>query len=171
MKGKLITRDGTSPAASQQVHSDVAFLQEALERDDAVVWGAAQGQAYSGGFVRPAGYRQILFRQGVARAGLFGGVGKRPGFANLLIPNPKYTPSEHTRVFNACHVLIEDLLCQGRGVLFDATNLTESFRRPLYWICDRLSIPLVLARFTAPQYVVRRRPRRTGRGATCGQLL
>ena len=73
----------------------------------------------------------------------------------LLVMEPRYTPDEHSRVFNACHSLIEDLLYQGRRVLFDATNLTESFRQPLYRICDKLSVPLILVRFTAPQEVVR----------------
>ena len=82
----------------------------------------------------------------------------------LLVPKPKYTPSEHSRVFNACHVLIEDILGQGRRVLFDATNLTESFRQPLYRICDRLSVPLILVRLTAPRDVVRGRLENRSRG-------
>ena len=82
----------------------------------------------------------------------------------LLVPKPKYTPSEHSRIFNACHMLIEDFLCQGRRVLFDATNLTETFRQPLYRICDRLSVPLILVQFTAPRDVVRRRLEDRGQG-------
>ncbi len=75
----------------------------------------------------------------------------------LLVQEPRYTPEEHSRVFNTCHQLIEDLLKQGRRVLFDATNLTEAFRQPLYRICDRRSAPLILVRFTAPRKIIRRR--------------
>ena len=75
----------------------------------------------------------------------------------LLVPQPKYTRGEHSRVFRVCHLLIEDYLARGRRVLFDATNLTEGFREPLYLICERLSVPLTMLRFTAPRAVVRRR--------------
>jgi hypothetical protein len=74
-----------------------------------------------------------------------------------LVPQPKYTPGEHSRVFAACHRLIEEYLAEGQRVLFDATNLTEFLRQPLYGIADRLGVPLVMVRFTAPRNVVRRR--------------
>ncbi len=86
----------------------------------------------------------------------------------LLAPKPKYTPGEHARVFKACHLLIEDYLSQGCQVLFDATNLTESFRRPLYQISDRLSVPLALLKFTAPEETVRRRLRDRAAGLNPG---
>ena len=75
----------------------------------------------------------------------------------LLVPKPQYTGEEHSRVFAVCHLLIEDYLAQGRRVLFDATNLTEAFRRPLYLICHRVSAPLFLVWFTASQDIVRAR--------------
>lgn len=75
----------------------------------------------------------------------------------LLVAKPEYTGVEHSRVFAVCHLLIEDCLSQGRRVLFDATNLTEAFRRPLCLICHRLSVPLLLVRFTAPKDIVRAR--------------
>ena len=75
----------------------------------------------------------------------------------LLAPKPRYIPGEHARVFAACHLLIEYYLTQGYRVLSDATNLTESSRRPLYRICERLDVPLVLVRLTAPRETVRRR--------------
>ncbi len=75
----------------------------------------------------------------------------------VLAPQPKYTPSESARLFGACHLLIEEYLDQGRRVVFDATNLTEKFRRPVYQIARRASCPLVSVRFTAPREVVRRR--------------
>ena len=75
----------------------------------------------------------------------------------VLAPQPRYTPGESARLFGACHLLIEEYLAQGHRVLFDATNLTEKFRRPIYQIARRVSCPLVLMRFTAPRDVVRRR--------------
>ena len=75
----------------------------------------------------------------------------------VLAPQPRYTPVESAQLFGACHLLIEEYLGQGHRVLFDATNLTEKFRRPIYQIARRASCPLVLMRFTAPREVVRRR--------------
>ena len=75
----------------------------------------------------------------------------------ILVPHPKYTSGESARLFAACHLLIEEYLGQGRLVLFDATNLTEQFRQPLYLIAQRTSASLVLLRFTAPQEIVRQR--------------
>ena len=82
----------------------------------------------------------------------------------VLTPHPKYTRGESARLFAACHLLIEEYLLQDRLVLFDATNLTENFRQPLYEIAGRVSVPLVLARFTAPQEVIRRRLSDRGAG-------
>ncbi len=75
----------------------------------------------------------------------------------VLFVSPSYTPDEHARVFAACHHLIEEYLALGCRVLFDATNITESFRRPLYEISERLSVPLMLVWVTAPRGVIRRR--------------
>ena len=82
----------------------------------------------------------------------------------VLAPNPKYTRGESARLFAACHLLIEEYLLQDRKVLFDATNLTEDFRQPLYEIVDRVSAQLILARFTAPREVVRLRLSDRGAG-------
>ncbi len=75
----------------------------------------------------------------------------------VMVTKPQYTPEEHGMLFAACHLLIEEFLCQGRRVLFDATNLTENFRMPLYEIAERTSSQLTVVRFTAPQGVVRKR--------------
>ena len=74
-----------------------------------------------------------------------------------LVPKPKYTPGEHSRVFNVCHLLIEEYLSQGRRVLFDATNLTENFRLPLRQISRRQNARLVLVMLTAPRDIIRQR--------------
>jgi hypothetical protein len=74
-----------------------------------------------------------------------------------LVPRPRYTSGEHARVFAACHRLIDDLLTQGYSVVFDATNLTERFRQPLYHIAHRAGAGMVVMWFTAPASVVRQR--------------
>lgn len=74
-----------------------------------------------------------------------------------LVAKPKYNPGEHTRVFSACHQLIEHLLQQGYRVVFDATNLTDGFRHTLYDIAENTGTPLSIIWFTAPIDVVRRR--------------
>ena len=74
-----------------------------------------------------------------------------------LVPDPQYTRGEHSRVFAACHLLLEEFLGQGRRVLFDAANLTERFRQPVYQMAGRASAPLVVVVFTAPEETVRRR--------------
>jgi len=76
-----------------------------------------------------------------------------------LVPRPKYTPGEHSRVFDVCHLLIEEYLSQGQRVLFDATNLTENFRRPLRQISQRQKVRLVLVGLTAPRDIIRQRLR------------
>ncbi len=81
-----------------------------------------------------------------------------------LVAKPKYSRGEHARVFQVCHLLIEEYLAKGCRVLFDATNLTEAFRRPLYEICERLGLPLVLVKFSAPRPVVRERLERRSQG-------
>jgi predicted kinase len=74
-----------------------------------------------------------------------------------LVAQPRYTPGEHRRVFGACHRLIEQFLEEGYPVLFDATNLTDRFRDPLYEIAERAGAPVAVAAITAPRETVRRR--------------
>ena len=79
-----------------------------------------------------------------------------------LVSKPKYTRGEHSRVFNACHLLIEEYLGQEKRVLFDATNLTENFRQPLRQITQRQNARLVLVKLTAPRDLVRQRLQERG---------
>ena len=76
-----------------------------------------------------------------------------------LAPRPRYTPAEHRRVFKASHLLVEEYLVKGIPVLFDATNLTDRFREPLYRIAESLAVPLAVVEVTAPRETVRRRLR------------
>lgn len=81
-----------------------------------------------------------------------------------LVPRPKYNRSEHARVFEACHGLIEQLLQEGYRVIFDATNLTDGFRDTVYRIAERNSVPLTILWFTAPREVIRQRMDDRGSG-------
>lgn len=74
-----------------------------------------------------------------------------------LLARPQYTREEHVRVFAACHRLIQELLTEGYSLVFDATNLTERSRQPLYEIAGRTKATLVVVWFTAPPDLVRRR--------------
>ncbi len=76
-----------------------------------------------------------------------------------LVGQPQYTPVEHARVFRACHRLLDEFLAQGYPVLFDATNLGERNRRPVYAIARKRGVPLAVAVVTAPSEIVRQRLR------------
>jgi predicted kinase len=77
----------------------------------------------------------------------------------VLVSSPRYTPGENRRLFDACHLLAREYLASGHPVLFDATNLTERFRTPLYQIAESLDRPFATVEVTAPREVVRRRLR------------
>ncbi len=86
-----------------------------------------------------------------------------------LFPTPWYTPEESQRMFHATHVLIEDLLRRGISVIFDATNLMEHHREPLYNIAERLKAKLVIVKVEAPPEVVRERLRRRAESPEAGE--
>ena len=82
----------------------------------------------------------------------------------ILVPQPRYTRGEHRRVFVAAHRLLAELLAQGYRVIFDATNLTERARQPLYDIAATAGAQLLLVGFDAPEDVVRQRLNRRAAG-------
>ena len=75
----------------------------------------------------------------------------------MLVGSPEYTPDEHRRVFRAAHRLADEMLGIGYPVLFDATNITERNRRPLYAIARKRDVPLAIVATAAPAEVVQRR--------------
>ncbi|MDE2788510.1 MAG: ATP-binding protein [Chloroflexota bacterium] len=75
----------------------------------------------------------------------------------LLVDTPSYSRREHRRVFSAMHVLTRGYLRDGYSVVFDATNLNENVRRPLYSSADAAGVEPLIIRFTAPSELVRRR--------------
>jgi len=74
-----------------------------------------------------------------------------------LFPQPTYHWGESARLFRACYNLIEQLLKQKIAVLFDATNLSERYRKRLFKIARRNNAKFVLVRVKAPREVVRQR--------------
>ena len=82
-----------------------------------------------------------------------------------LFPSPTYSQPESSRLFQACHLLIERLLKRGIPIILDATNLSERHRERLYSIADRLEGKLVLVRVEAPPEVVRERLKARKEGA------
>jgi len=74
-----------------------------------------------------------------------------------LFPTPTYAAEESTRLFQAVHHLIEDLLRKGIPIILDATNLSERHRERLYNIAERLNAKLILVRLKAPPEVVHER--------------
>jgi predicted kinase len=74
-----------------------------------------------------------------------------------LVKRPSYSQQESARLFAACHDLIKQLLLRGISVLFDATNLKEAHRRPLYAIAERTGARLLIVEVRAGEDLVRRR--------------
>ncbi len=82
-----------------------------------------------------------------------------------LFSSPSYSSQESSRLFQACHHLIEGLLKRGMPLILDATNLSERYREHLYSIADRLDVKLILVRVEAPPQVVHERLEVRRRGA------
>lgn len=74
-----------------------------------------------------------------------------------LFPRPRYTALESHRLFAAIHGAIDRLLAGGVSCIFDATNLLEQYRRPLYDIAESRRAKLVLVRVMAPRKEVHKR--------------
>ncbi len=75
----------------------------------------------------------------------------------VLFPSPRYTAGESYRLFRACYFLVEELLRQGIGVIFDGTNLVERHRERLYRIADELGVKVAIVQVEAPPELVRQR--------------
>ena len=164
MRGILVSNNYGSIATQERLLQDAAFLRQALERDCGHDPGETPGHPILVALSGLPGTGKSYFAGELTKlVPLL--VLESDRVRKLLVPKPKYTQGEHSRVFDVCHLLIEEYLSQGCRLLFDATNLTEYFRRPLYRICDRLSVPLVLVRFTASRETVRHRLEDRGRSA------
>jgi len=74
-----------------------------------------------------------------------------------LFPQPAYHWRESARLFKACYNLIERLLRKKIPVLFDATNLSERYRKRLCSIARRNGAKFILVRIKSPREVVKER--------------
>ena len=83
----------------------------------------------------------------------------------VLFSSPDYSLRESNRLFQACHLLIEELLREGIPLIFDATNLIESHREHLYRIADQAGAKLIIVRVDAPMELVRQRLENRSSGA------
>ncbi len=75
----------------------------------------------------------------------------------VLFSSLTYSLQESSRLFQACHRLIEQLLRRGFSLILDATNLSERHREHFYSIADHLDVKLVLVWVEAPPQLVRER--------------
>lgn len=80
----------------------------------------------------------------------------------VLFESPNHDPEENTRLFSACHALMEQLLLEGVPIIFDATNLAEYHREHLYAIGEKTYAKLVLVRVEAPAEIVYERLKTRG---------
>lgn len=156
ISAKGFAKSTTADTSRQRVLDDVACLLDALGLDKTGVPDGSTSRAVLVALCGLPGTGKTHFAKELTKTVPMV-VLESDRLRKILVTQPKYSPGEHSRVFNACHQLIEGSLSRGCKVLFDATNFTENFRRPLYQICHRLSVPLVLVQFTAPRDAVRRR--------------
>ena len=74
-----------------------------------------------------------------------------------LFTLPDYSAAESTRLFLACHALIDELLRKGVSLIFDATNLSERHRERLYHVGEKNNAKLILVQVKAPSELVYQR--------------
>jgi hypothetical protein len=74
-----------------------------------------------------------------------------------LFGEPDHSQPESRRLFAAIHAAIERLLRAGVHTIFDATNLGEWQREPVYAIAERAGARLILVWMEAPPAVVQGR--------------
>ena len=133
-----------------------AALRPALLRDAAAIGAMPGGKPFLVLLAGLPGTGKSQFVRGLLQRAPMAAL-ESDRLRKMLVDRPTYTPEESGRLFAACHLLIEEFLTEGRRVIFDATNLTEAFRRPVYEIAERAGSPLLVMRFTAPPPLVRKR--------------
>lgn len=74
-----------------------------------------------------------------------------------LFAIPNYSLGESDRLFQACYMLIEEMLGKGIPLILDSTNLIEHHRERLYRIAERAGARLIMVRVEAPPELVRER--------------
>jgi len=144
------------PAQAQKQRSrwlrrDVAVLEAALSAQPAPV--QLPSLVVLSGL--PASGKSHLAREITRRHPL--AVIESDSLRKALVKRPSYSGQESARLFAACHALLEDLLSRGVPCLFDATNLKEAYRRPLYEIAERTGARLLIVEVRAADDVISRR--------------
>ena len=82
----------------------------------------------------------------------------------FLYPTPRYTHAENGRVYLTCYALVESLLADGYGLVFDATNLLKRGRRRAQKVARAQGAPFLTIVTTSPPEVVAERLRRRAAG-------
>ncbi len=134
-----------------QLYSDVQLLRQSLKQlPEAVV--KPPFIVVSG---LPGTGKSYFCRQLAARLPLT--ILESDALRQILFQEPSYSPKESSRLFRACHLLVEELLASGIPLALDATNLSERYRERLYHIADRLGAKLIIVRLEAPPALVQQR--------------
>jgi predicted kinase len=79
------------------------------------------------------------------------------GVRKELFREPRYTSRESQTVYAECHRRVGLAVTARRPVVFDATNLVERRRQPLYALADETDARLVIALTWAPTWLIRQR--------------
>ena len=103
----------------------------------------------------PASGKSYFGRLVAARLG--GEVIQTDGVRKELFREPRYTSRESETVYAECHRRVTEAVTAGRAVIFDATNLVERRRRPLYALADENGARLVVVLTWAPGKLIRER--------------
>lgn len=117
---------------------------------------------------RPSGCRVFVVLMGLPGAGkshlgrvlaqdLGGVVVASDALRRRLLVAPSYSLGETRAVFALGHAVARALLNEGHTVIFDATNLTERDRLPLYALARDAQAGVVLVHVTAPEAVIHAR--------------
>jgi len=67
-----------------------------------------------------------------------------------LFPNPKFTPAEHEAVYESIDEQTEQLLVQGKSVIYDANLNRYQHRKEKYEICAKVGAKPVLVWIKTP---------------------
>jgi predicted kinase len=97
----------------------------------------------------PAAGKSHLARLLAERLG--GVVVSSDGLRRRLFIAPSYARQETRAIFAVAHAIVRGLLRDGHVVIFDATNLRESDRRPLYRVAEQAGAAFLLVRVIAPE--------------------
>jgi predicted kinase len=79
-----------------------------------------------------------------------------------MFPKPEFTEAEHKQLYQAIDKQTEELLAQGKSVIYDANLNRFVHRQEKYDICDRTGAKAVLIWLKTPVALSRKRATETG---------